>query len=258
MTFAVLATDGVGRFGMAVSSSSPAVAARCLHLRPGVGGAASQNITDPRLGTRLLDAVADLGDAAAALEKVRADTPDVEYRQLMVVDAAGRTASFSGAHTLGVHASASGAGAVAAGSGVAGARVGGSGVVAAGNLLASEGVPAAMVGAFTGATGELEQRLLAALVAGLAAGGEAGPVRSAGLAVVADVAWRVTDLRVDWHDDPIGELERLVELWLPQRDDYVSRGLAPGAAPSYGVPGDERPGLPRYERPGLPARHTAS
>jgi uncharacterized Ntn-hydrolase superfamily protein len=257
MTFAVLATDGGGRFGMAVSSSSPAVAARCLHLRPGVGGAASQNITDPRLGTRLLDAVADLGDAAAALEKVRADTPDVEYRQLMVVDAAGRTASFSGAHTLGVHASASGAGAVAAGSGVAasgagevagsgvagsevgGSEVGGSGVVAAGNLLASEGVPAAMVAAFTGATGELEQRLLAALVAGLAAGGEAGPVRSAGLAVVADVAWRVTDLRVDWHDDPIGELERLVELWLPQRDDYVSRGLAPGAAPSYGVPGDE-------------------
>jgi uncharacterized Ntn-hydrolase superfamily protein len=260
MTFAVLATDGAGRFGMAVSSSSPAVAARCVHLRPGVGGAASQNITDPRLGPRLLDAVADLGDAAAALEKVRADTPDVEYRQLMVVDAAGRTASFSGAHTLGVHASASGAGAVAssaaagassagaaasgAGSGVGGSVVGGSvvgssGVVAAGNLLASDGVPAAMVAAFTGATGELEQRLLAALVAGLAAGGEAGPVRSAGLAVVADVAWRVTDLRVDWHDDPVGELARLVELWLPQRDDYVSRGLAPGAAPSYGVPGDE-------------------
>ncbi|HEY2097325.1 MAG TPA: DUF1028 domain-containing protein [Pseudonocardia sp.] len=115
----------------------------------------------------------------------------------------------------------------------------GEGVVAAGNLLASEGVPAAMVAAFTGATGELEQRLVAALAAGLAAGGEAGPVRSAGLAVVADVAWRVTDLRVDWHDDPVGELARLVALWLPQRDDYVSRALAPGNAPSYGVPGDE-------------------
>ncbi|HEX4251211.1 MAG TPA: DUF1028 domain-containing protein [Pseudonocardia sp.] len=222
MTFAVLATDGGGRFGMAVSSSSPAVGARCIHLRPGVGGAASQNITDPRLGTRLLDAVADLGDAAAALEKVRADTPEVEYRQLMVVDGTGRTASYSGAHTLGVYASASGPG-----------------VVAAGNLLAGDGVPAAIVAAFTGATGELEQRLVTALAAGLAAGGEAGPVRSAGLAVVAGVTWRVTDLRVDWHDDPVGELARLVELWLPQRDDYVSRGLAPGDAPSYGVPGDE-------------------
>ncbi|MDT7644809.1 MAG: hypothetical protein QOC75_1809 [Pseudonocardiales bacterium] len=248
MTFAVLATDGGGRFGMAVSSSSPAVGARCIHLRPGVGGAASQNITDPRLGTRLLDAVADLGDASAALEKVRADTPDVEYRQLMVVDGAGGTASFSGAHTLGLHASAvgpasaTGAGAastVGPASATVGAGAAGEGVVAAGNLLASEGVPAAMVAAFTGATGELEQRLVAALAAGLAAGGEAGPVRSAGLAVVADVAWRVTDLRVDWHDDPVGELARLVALWLPQRDDYVSRALAPSSAPSYGVPGDE-------------------
>ncbi|MDT7620981.1 MAG: hypothetical protein QOF99_1882 [Pseudonocardiales bacterium] len=233
MTFAVLATDGGGRFGMAVSSSSPAVGARCIHLRPGVGGAASQNITDPRLGTRLLDAVADLGDASAALEKVRADTPDVEYRQLMVIDSAGGTASFSGAHTLGLHASVVGP-AAATGAGAAG-----EGVLAAGNLLASEGVPAAMVAAFTGATGELEQRLVAALAAGLAAGGEAGPVRSAGLAVVADVAWRVTDLRVDWHDDPVGELARLVALWLPQRDDYVRRALAPSSAPSYGVPGDE-------------------
>jgi uncharacterized Ntn-hydrolase superfamily protein len=247
MTFAVLATDGGGRFGMAVSSSSPAVGARCIHLRPGVGGAASQNITDPRLGTRLLDAVADLGDASAALEKVRADTPDVEYRQLMVVDGAGGTACFSGAHTLGLYASAVGP-ASATGAGAAstvgpasatGAGAAGEGVVAAGNLLASEGVPAAMVAAFTGATGELEQRLVAALAAGLAAGGEAGPVRSAGLAVVADVAWRVTDLRVDWHDDPVGELARLVALWLPERDDYVSRALAPSSAPSYGVPGDE-------------------
>ncbi|MDT7773317.1 MAG: hypothetical protein QOC67_2241 [Pseudonocardiales bacterium] len=240
MTFAVLATDGGGRFGMAVSSSSPAVGARCIHLRPGVGGAASQNITDPRLGTRLLDAVADLGDASAALEKVRADTPDVEYRQLMVIDSAGGTASFSGAHTLGLHASAVGPASVVGPAAVAaGAGALGEGVVAAGNLLASEGVPAAMVAAFTGATGELEQRLVAALAAGLAAGGEAGPVRSAGLAVVADVAWRVTDLRVDWHDDPVGELARLVALWLPQRDDYVSRALAPSSAPSYGVPGDE-------------------
>ncbi|MDT7674551.1 MAG: hypothetical protein QOD82_2453, partial [Pseudonocardiales bacterium] len=120
MTFAVLATDGGGRFGMAVSSSSPAVGARCIHLRPGVGGAASQNITDPRLGTRLLDAVADLGDASAALEKVRADTPDVEYRQLMVIDGAGGTACFSGAHTLGLHASAVGP-AAATGAGAASA-----------------------------------------------------------------------------------------------------------------------------------------
>ncbi len=57
--------------------------------------------------------------------------------------------------------------------------------------------------------------------------------------MVREVPWRETDLRVDWHDEPIAELRRLVELWLPQRDDYVTRGLRPAAAPSYGVPGDE-------------------
>jgi uncharacterized Ntn-hydrolase superfamily protein len=172
-------------------------------------------------GDALLDAVAKLGSAPAVLDEVVAATPDIDYRQLMVIDR-GATAWFSGAHTLVVQASASGAS-----------------VVAAGNLLATEAVPAAMVAAFDGAAGELEQRLVTALRAGLAAGGEAGPVRSAGLAVVADVPWRVTDLRVDWHDDPIGELERLVALWLPQRDNYQARALAPADSPSYGVPGDE-------------------
>jgi uncharacterized Ntn-hydrolase superfamily protein len=63
-------------------------------------------------------------------------------------------------------------------------------------------------------------------------------VHSAGLSVVAAVDWRVTDLRVDWHDDPVAELDRLLGVWLPQRDDYVQRGLDPAASPSYGVPGD--------------------
>jgi uncharacterized Ntn-hydrolase superfamily protein len=56
--------------------------------------------------------------------------------------------------------------------------------------------------------------------------------------VVADVDWRVTDLRVDWHEEPVTELARLLDVWLPQRDDYVQRGLDPAASPSYGVPGD--------------------
>jgi uncharacterized Ntn-hydrolase superfamily protein len=64
-------------------------------------------------------------------------------------------------------------------------------------------------------------------------------LHSAGLSVVREVPWRETDLRVDWSDEPIRELRRLVEVWLPQRDDYVTRALRPGDAPSYGVPGDE-------------------
>ena len=74
--------------------------------------------------------------------------------------------------------------------------------------------------------------------AGLAAGGEAGPVRSAGLLMVDRVPWPVADLRVDWHDAPIAELAQLWALWQPQLDAYVTRALDPDAAPSYGVPGE--------------------
>jgi uncharacterized Ntn-hydrolase superfamily protein len=84
----------------------------------------------------------------------------------------------------------------------------------------------------------LEARLLDGLSAAMNAGGEAGPVHSAGLQVIADVPWPVTDLRVDWHDDPVGELRRLWRLWEPQKEDYRTRGLDPTVAPSYGVPGD--------------------
>ncbi len=220
MTFSIAARQD-GRFGMAVSSSSPAVAARCLHLRPGVGVAASQNVTDPRLGGRLLDRLAAHDDAVRAVREVGADAVDPEYRQLTALGRTGPPAWFSGERTLGTHGAAAGADAVAAG-----------------NMLADAGLPAVLVDAFESATGELEERLLAALRAGLDAGGEEGPVHSAGLAVVADVEWRVTDLRVDWAEDPVDRLAEAVEVWLPQRDDYVRRGLAPATAPSYGVPGD--------------------
>lgn len=226
MTFSIVARDvsgGTVRFGVAASSSSPAVAARVAHLRPGVGAASSQNITDPRLGDRLLDGLAGHGDAERALAEVTAAAHDIEYRQLTVLGRTGPGFAYSGARTLGKHAAATA-----------------DGVVAAGNMLAGDHIPQAIVDAFTSSTGELEQRLVTALRAGLAAGGEEGPVHSAGVAVVSDVDWRITDLRVDWADDPIDRLAELLEVWLPQRDDYVTRVLDPASAPSYGVPGDER------------------
>ncbi|HEX5562052.1 MAG TPA: DUF1028 domain-containing protein [Nocardioidaceae bacterium] len=222
MTFAVLASDASGAVGMAVASSSPAVAARCVHLRPGVGGAASQNVTDPRLGPALLDALEEGREPAEAMAAVVAAAPHSGFRQLMVTDLDGGTASFSGEGTLGVHAAAEG-----------------TRVVSAGNLLADDGVPAAVVAAFEATGGDLEERLMVAMEAGLAAGGEAGPVHSAGLSVARRVPWLETDLRVDWHDeDPVGELRRLLDRWLPERDAYVTRALDPSAAPSYGVPGN--------------------
>jgi uncharacterized Ntn-hydrolase superfamily protein len=222
MTFSVLARDLSGAIGIAVTSSSPAVAARCVHLRAGVGGASSQNITDPRLGPALLDQLAAGAAAPAALDRVTSDRSHIEHRQLTVLGLDGPGAAYSGPGSLGVHR-----------------QHVGDGIVAAGNLLADPAVIDAVVDGFARAEGMLEQRLLCALESGLAKGGEAGPLRSAGLAVVRDVPWRETDLRVDWSDQPIADLRALLEVWLPQREDYVTRALDPTAAPSYGVPGDE-------------------
>ena len=195
---------------------------RCPHLRPGVGAAASQNVTNPALGPRLLDLLQAGATAPEAIAAVTAEEPHSEYRQLAVVDAAGRVAHFSGARALGTHAVATGPQAIAAG-----------------NLLADTQVVQAMVHAYqASAAATFEERLLAGFLAALAAGGEEGPVRSAGLAVVESAPWRVTDLRVDDADDPATELGRLLALWLPLKRDYLTRALDPGQAPSYGVPGD--------------------
>lgn len=221
MTFSLVARDGTA-FGMVVCSSSPAVASRCVHLRAGVGAVASQNVTNPRLGAVALDALADGADANAALAVAVETERHPDYRQLVVVDRVGGTAIHTGAKALGIRQEA---------------RI--EGAAAAGNMLHDEGVVDALLDAYARSTAlTLERRLLDGLSAALAAGGEAGPVHSAGLQVVEDVAWPVTDLRVDWHDDPIGELRRLWAVWEPQKADYRTRGLDPTAAPSYGVPGD--------------------
>jgi len=228
VTFSIVARDETGAFGSAICSSSPAVAARCVHLADGVGGVNSQNVTDPRLGPEVLDRLRGADGqpglpADRALQAVVDAAEHIEFRQLLVVDAAGRTAAYSGPRALGIFGDSAG-----------------DGVVAGGNMLASAAIPQLMVQAFAAASGDLEVRLLAAMTAAMETGGEAGPVHSAGLSVVRDAGWRVTDLRIDWTDgDPVAELGALLQTWLPQRDDYVTRGLDPSAAPSYGVPGDE-------------------
>ena len=224
MTFSLSARDPrTGAFGMVISSSSPAVAARCLHLRPGFGAVASQNITDPALGVQALDHL-ELGDSAQdAVDTAVRRQQFPQFRQLTAVDRAGRVAVFTGAQVLGLHAVARG-----------------DQCIAAGNLLADTAVVHALVDAFEASRAEtFEQRLLDGFDGAVAAGGEAGPIRSAGLAVVDDLSWRTTDLRVDDAEDPSGELHRLLDLWLPQKEDYRTRALDPTAAASYGVPGDE-------------------
>lgn len=223
MTFSLLGRCArTGRLGIVVSSSSPAVAARCAHARPGIGLAASQNVTDPRLGPALLDALERGRDPQAALDEVVSTVPHVEHRQLAVLDPSGAAAAFSGSATLGIH----------------GHRIG-DGCAAAGNLLSDESVLDVMTAAFAGGSAlPLGDRLLAVLRAALDAGGEAGPVHSAGLLMIGEVAWPVADLRVDWHDEPVAELDRVWQVYRPQLEDYLTRALDPTAAPAYGVPGE--------------------
>ena len=226
MTFSLAARCAdSGMFGMVISSSSPAVAARCVHVRAQVGAVASQNITDPRLGQIGLDLLAKGLSADEVRDALIASTPFIAFRQLAIVDTAGRTASYSGSNTLGIHAVATCDGAIAAG-----------------NLLANDHVPAAMIAAFQ-ATSKLAfaERLLAALKGGLDQGGEAGPVHSAGLYVVRDVSWPVIDLRADWSDRPIAALEEVWAIYKPQVEAYVQRARQPSEAPGFGVAGERRP-----------------
>jgi uncharacterized Ntn-hydrolase superfamily protein len=225
MTFSLAARcPETGQFGIVISSSSPAVAARCAHVRAGVGAVASQNVTDPALGPRLLDLLEAGLTATEALAEVTKRTPNIDWRQLLVVDRNGHSAAHTGSRALGTVGEAVGAGAVAAG-----------------NLLASATIPQAMIVAYQAASGAFGDRLVAGLQGGLAAGGEAGPVHSAGLKIADRLSWPVADLRVDWAEvDPIGELAHLWQIYAPQAADYVRRAEAPDMAPGYGVPGDLR------------------
>ncbi len=224
MTFSIAARCAdTGMFGIAVSSSSPAVAARCAYARAGIGAFGTQNITDPRLGPMGLDLMQGGASAEQAIATLKSMAPHIEFRQLIAVDAQGGTAVHSGDRTLGTHATAQA-----------------HNVVAAGNLLRNGEIPAAMVAAFQRAQGHLGDRILTAMAAAITAGGEEGPVHSAGMVLVRDVPWPVADLRVDWTDhDPIAELRKLWGIYQPQLDAYVARALNPTGAPSFGVPGDK-------------------
>lgn len=224
MTFSLVARCArTGMFGVAISSSSPAVAARCSYARAGVGAVASQNVTDPTLGPLALDLMEGGMSAAEAIAEVRRRGKFIEYRQVLAVDRDGETAIHSGPNSLGIWTQAQ-------------ARD----VASGGNLLANDGVPQAIVDGFLASSGHLGDRLIAAMRAGLAAGGEAGPVHSAGLKIVDKVSWPVADLRCDWTEDcPIEAVASAWEIYKPQLDAYIQRALDPRQAPSYGVPGDE-------------------
>jgi uncharacterized Ntn-hydrolase superfamily protein len=200
--------------GMAISTSSIAVTGRCVWVRGKVGAVATQNITDPAIGQRILDLMAGGTPADRAVEQAAAENAHRAYRQISAVDMHGGTGHYTGAKA----------------SPVAASRIGRD-CVAAGNILANAEVPVAMVRAFEAETGiHLAERLLIAVEEGLVAGGEHGPVHSAGLLVAHEQAWSIVNLRVDWAEEgPIGELRKLWEAYEPQMRDYLTRAINPPA-----------------------------
>jgi len=212
MTFSLVGRcPRTGQIGAAVATSSIAVGARCTWCAAGVGAVLTQHRTDPRLGPRGLALLRSGCSAQQTLDALIASTPYPHWRQLAVLDAAGNTAAYSGTSTrpeLGVAQSQD--------------------CCAIGNILASALVPAAMVRAFrVDPSAPLAERLVQALEAGLAAGGEHVPVRSAHLLVVERESFPLIDLRVDWHDAPIAALRALWQLYAPQSGDYLLRALDP-------------------------------
>lgn len=212
-----------GQLGIAISSSSIAVGARCPWLQAGVGAVSTQNITLPSLGNDILNGLAMGNIPDKALQQALSEDSFSSFRQVIVIDSKGKTACFSGTDTLGTSN-----------------MVQGENCVAAGNMLSSQSVIDLMVNTFEQSSGALTSRLIMALQSGIDKGGEAGPEHSSAIKVVDKYAWPLVDLRVDWTEEsPVAELLQLWRDYEPQMQAYVVRALDPREAPSYGVPGDE-------------------
>jgi uncharacterized Ntn-hydrolase superfamily protein len=224
MTFSLVARcEETGMLGTAVASSSPAVAARCSYTRSNVGAVSSQNVTDPTLGILTLNLLEKGLSAIEAIDHIKTNINYLDYRQILIIDSKGQTAIHSGSNSLGIWSDAKG-----------------KNVLSAGNLLANSEVPKAIVENYQNSSGNLGDRLIASLQGGLEAGGEAGPIHSAGMKISDKVSWPIIDLRCDWSEDsPINKLSEAWNVYKPQVNDYLQRALDPTKSPSYGVPGDK-------------------
>jgi uncharacterized Ntn-hydrolase superfamily protein len=200
MTYSIVARDeSTGQLGVAVQSCMFGVGAIVPWARPGVGVVATQAFAEPAYGPRCLDALAAGAGAAEALDRARGADPMAVLRQVGAVAADGSAAAFMGEVCID-HAG----------------HIEADGFTVQANMMASAGVWPAMASAFSEAQGPLAHRLLAALAAAEAAGGDARGRMSAALVVVegavpADPSGgRVVDLRVDRSEDPVGDLARLL------------------------------------------------
>jgi uncharacterized Ntn-hydrolase superfamily protein len=216
-TFSIVAVDPEnGDVGVAVQSRYFAVGAVVPWARAGVGAVATQAAGRAAYGPEILDLLARGLEPQAAIERALADDERRETRQLGVVDAHGRAAAFTGSecNEWAGHAT-------------------GPGYAAQGNILAGERVVAEMARAFGETTGALAERLVAALEAAQAAGGDRRGQQSAALVVERpggipesrEGIDRIVDLRVDDHEEPIRELRRLLGLHDRMRLALQTSGL---------------------------------
>jgi uncharacterized Ntn-hydrolase superfamily protein len=220
MTYSIVARDpATGMLGVAVQTCMFAVGAIVPWARAGVGAVATQAMAEPAYGPRCLDALAAGASAREALDGASAADPGASVRQVAVIGADGTVAANTGAGCID-HAG----------------HIVGEDFSAQANMIADPGVWPAMAEAFTSATGPLPRRLLAALRAAQAAGGDARGVMSAALLVVGGDrnGDRLVDLRVDRSDDPLGDLARLLDASeaygrYRQAVDHLSGGNAEAA-----------------------------
>jgi len=203
MTFSIVALDPAnGDLGVAVASKFPCVGAVVPWARAGVGAVATQSWANTDFGPDGLGLMGGSLPADAALDAVLEPDADREERQVGFVDARGGAASFTGANCMDW----------------AGGRTG-DGFAVQGNILASGDVVAALAETYARTEGDLCDRLLAALLAADAAGGDRRGKQSAALLVVREAGGyegrndRYIDLRVDDHPDAPSELARLFSVW---------------------------------------------
>jgi len=203
VTFSIVAADpGAGDWGVAVASRFPCVGAVVPWARAGVGAVATQSWANTSLGPAGLSLMGEGVPAEEALRRLLDQDEGREDRQVGFVDAAGRAASFTGSKCMAWAGGATGPG-----------------FAAQGNILVGEQVVADLVRVFAETEGDLCDRLLAALVAGDAAGGDRRGRQSAALLVVRERGGyegrndRYIDLRVDDHPEAPQELTRLFEVW---------------------------------------------
>lgn len=201
-TFSIAARDAAtGDLGVAVSTMAPAVGSAVPWARAGVGAVATQAWTNPAFGPRGLDLLEEGLPPREVLERLLSQDPQPERRQVGIVSAAGVAASHTGRETI------PWAGAIE-----------GAGFTVQGNLLVGLETVQAMADAFRATEGSglpLAERLLRALEAGQAAGGDRRGRQSAALLVASTDAERARDrannIRVDDHEDPVGELRRVYD-----------------------------------------------